>query len=173
MNQPWTPDEIEKLTGLLRDGLSASQVAGQIGKSRSAVVSYVHRHPGIGFTRTARGRKGGRKADHPMSIAVGRSNKTVHGGKPAKPIKPQNLHATNIQNKKASREADPEFVEKAVSAGVQPRMVALVDLKANECRWPVGDPREASFGFCGHPGFPYCAAHARIAYTAPLARRAA
>lgn len=42
------------------------------------------------------------------------------------------------------------------------RKVALVDLEYRDCRWPVGDPRDPDFGFCGHikePGKPYCAHH--------------
>ncbi len=50
--------------------------------------------------------------------------------------------------------------------------IPLVDLKAQECRWPLGDPREAHFGFCGHAsvaGLPYCAEHTRMAYQ-PVSR---
>src|SRR5438105_12893189 len=35
------------------------------------------------------------------------------------------------------------------------------------CRWPIGDPAEQEFHFCGHKpkaGSPYCEAHARKAY---------
>jgi GcrA cell cycle regulator len=35
------------------------------------------------------------------------------------------------------------------------------------CRWPIGDPSENEFHFCGRspkPGSPYCEAHARKAY---------
>lgn len=50
--------------------------------------------------------------------------------------------------------------------------VALMDLTLRSCRWPIGDPKDASFGFCGalgadllaDPARPYCAAHATIAY---------
>ncbi|GAA0568861.1 GcrA family cell cycle regulator [Caenispirillum bisanense] len=44
---------------------------------------------------------------------------------------------------------------------------SLVDLAAHTCRWPIGDPREPGFHFCGKPalaGKPYCAEHAAIAY---------
>jgi len=35
------------------------------------------------------------------------------------------------------------------------------------CQWPVGDPKQPDFHFCGQPseiGRPYCAAHCAIAY---------
>lgn len=47
---------------------------------------------------------------------------------------------------------------------------ALVDLEPGECHWPVGDPKQAGFGFCGCravPGRPYCAGHAMRAVTEP------
>jgi len=52
--------------------------------------------------------------------------------------------------------------------------IPLVDLKPNQCRWPFGDPRDESFGFCGHAniaGLPYCAEHAKVAYQAATRNR--
>jgi len=42
------------------------------------------------------------------------------------------------------------------------------------CRWPIGDPSENEFHFCGHKpktGSPYCEAHARKAYQPQQLRR--
>lgn len=45
----------------------------------------------------------------------------------------------------------------------------LVELKRRSCRWPIGDPREDSFRFCGaHKASPkeaYCDYHSSVAYT--------
>ncbi len=43
----------------------------------------------------------------------------------------------------------------------------LLDLTAASCRWPVGDPGESGFAFCGALPFrryPYCLRHCLIAY---------
>jgi GcrA cell cycle regulator len=43
----------------------------------------------------------------------------------------------------------------------------LLELTAATCRWPVGDPGEADFTFCGAAPFkryPYCIGHCLIAY---------
>jgi GcrA cell cycle regulator len=43
----------------------------------------------------------------------------------------------------------------------------LLDLGAETCRWPVGEPDAADFVFCGAARFqryPYCLAHCLIAY---------
>jgi GcrA cell cycle regulator len=42
------------------------------------------------------------------------------------------------------------------------------------CRWPIGDPQQPDFHFCGKkkiPGLPYCEVHARRAFQPPQARR--
>jgi GcrA cell cycle regulator len=42
------------------------------------------------------------------------------------------------------------------------------------CRWPIGDPSENEFHFCGRNpkrGSPYCEAHARKAYQPHVQRR--
>lgn len=47
------------------------------------------------------------------------------------------------------------------------RISSVIDLSAHTCRWPVGDPKEPGFHFCGKPaipGKPYCPEHAAIAY---------
>ena len=52
-------------------------------------------------------------------------------------------------------------------------MLSLRQIRADQCHWPIGDPKEDGFGFCGcrkAPGVPYCGHHAAIAYN-PAARR--
>ena len=51
-----------------------------------------------------------------------------------------------------------------------PRLVATSPALSTprSCAWPVGDPTDADFHFCGSavvPGRPYCAEHCAIAYT--------
>lgn len=45
--------------------------------------------------------------------------------------------------------------------------VSTLAINDRMCRWPIGDPSENDFHFCGHKpkkGKPYCEAHARKAY---------
>lgn len=56
----------------------------------------------------------------------------------------------------------------------KPKTVAT--LERNDCRWPIGDPREAGFHFCGAPqlgGRPYCELHWRMALQPPRPREQA
>ncbi len=50
------------------------------------------------------------------------------------------------------------------------KVLSILDLKERMCRWPVGDPKESGFGYCGGvsiTGHPYCAEHVAIAFQAP------
>ncbi|MDX2156477.1 MAG: GcrA family cell cycle regulator [Hyphomicrobiaceae bacterium] len=43
----------------------------------------------------------------------------------------------------------------------------LLELEANECRWPLGDPRQSGFHFCGAQqvlGRPYCVEHWQMSF---------
>lgn len=45
--------------------------------------------------------------------------------------------------------------------------VPILALKSTSCRWPLGDPREKEFGFCGQTQCEesaYCAEHHAVAY---------
>jgi hypothetical protein len=47
------------------------------------------------------------------------------------------------------------------------KLLQLEDLKPHQCKWPIGDPAQPGFGFCGGRrahGLPYCEAHASTAY---------
>ena len=43
----------------------------------------------------------------------------------------------------------------------------LLELESGDCRWPIGEPRDPDFRFCGAPQRPdcsYCERHWRIAF---------
>ena len=49
----------------------------------------------------------------------------------------------------------------------QSPVVPLVELTESSCHYPIGDPREDDFGFCGavkRQGSPYCEHHHKLAY---------
>jgi GcrA cell cycle regulator len=70
----------------------------------------------------------------------------------------------------------PEPIEGVVLPFVQPgpERVTLMDLRPGVCRWPIGDPIEPGFGFCGDScdlAASYCPAHYRMAYVPSANRR--
>jgi GcrA cell cycle regulator len=139
----WSDERIEALTKLWREGLSASQVARQLGGiSRSAVIGKVHR---LGIA--------GREAPSRPHALVGRGANRPRAS------------AGGVRRQAAPR---------APRLAVQPRLVifeaaataTIHTLTSHGCRWPIGEPDEAAFGFCGRlregPGS-YCAGHAPMA----------
>jgi GcrA cell cycle regulator len=85
---------------------------------------------------------------------------------PVKPA-PARLKAEDIR---------PEPVRRVVANNDTPikvKGVSMVDLKDKMCRWPLGDPKDPKFHFCGCAsvaGLPYCGDHAKMAYQAATRR---
>ena len=66
------------------------------------------------------------------------------------------------------KKKEPQVTSQSTSAKKVVGKCRLMDLKNNMCRWPIGDPEEENFHFCGKPtvtGKPYCAEHCKVAYT--------
>ncbi len=53
-------------------------------------------------------------------------------------------------------------------------MLTLPELKPDDCRWPMGDPRSPDFRYCGQrvSRQSYCANHHRLAFETQEQRRA-
>ena len=53
--------------------------------------------------------------------------------------------------------------------------LSIFQLTEQTCKWPIGDPGQEDFHFCGHDSLdnlPYCEYHAGVAYQAPEPRAA-
>lgn len=47
------------------------------------------------------------------------------------------------------------------------KVISILELSEKTCRWPIGDPKDPAFGYCGltvHPNFPYCPGHVVMAF---------
>jgi GcrA cell cycle regulator len=157
----WTDDRVELLKKLWSDGLSASQIAAEMGGvTRNAVIGKVHRLglSGRGKTSTAgtpRPRKP-RVASHPAANVVTRGNPALAPRPAPRPV----------------TASLPDLIEEEVVVPLSER-VTIMELRETMCRWPLGDPTTPEFRFCGSKcitGLPYCTYHARIAYQ-PAAER--
>ena len=63
--------------------------------------------------------------------------------------------------------AEPEIVEEDPIILADGHFATVLTINDRMCRWPIGDPSENEFHFCGRKpkfGSPYCEAHARKAY---------
>ncbi|GLK57196.1 GcrA cell cycle regulator [Methylopila capsulata] len=178
----WTDERVELLKKLWADGLSASQIAAELGGvTRNAVIGKVHR---LGLSGRAKA----------APTAVARIRKPV--ASPTRPAassgnggasRPQQ-QAVYASRGNAALAAAPVMEARHVAAPA-PRPVAMqlvettpfacesvtiMELKENMCRWPLGDPSQAEFRFCGGrstPGHAYCPHHATIAYQPANDRR--
>ena len=144
----WPPERIELLEKLWKDGLSASQIARQLGGvTRNAVIGVVHRR---GLSGRA---KPSKPARAPRAFAL-RPAKAPDRRAPPRPVAPP---------------LPPK--EPMPCGGGETALCASVEaLGARMCRWPIGKPLDEFMGFCGRDRAgegPYCATHAKRAY-APL-----
>lgn len=168
----WTDERVEKLKRLWAEGLSASQIAAQLGGvSRNAVIGKVHRLnlPGRakagGSSAAARTAKRtstpARPANYPARVATRTATRTV---------------GATLLKEEVEIEAFQEATYTPPSNVVVPisRKLSLTDLTERTCKWPVGDPLTDDFHFCGceaSDASPYCSYHARLAYQPAAERR--
>ncbi|MCR4267184.1 GcrA family cell cycle regulator [Nitratireductor sp. ZSWI3] len=166
----WTDERVETLKKLWAEGLSASQIAAQLGGvSRNAVIGKVHR-----LKLSSRGRATSQRTRQKKAPQTGTT--TTRRPRNTRPVT-ATIGATALQ---------VHFEEEPVAATyLQPvgnvvvpisRKLALVQLTENTCKWPNGDPLSEEFSFCGNEAGdagPYCAYHSRIAYQPASERRRA
>ena len=75
------------------------------------------------------------------------------------------VHRLNLTTRPSPIKTEVKQKKKAPPKKVG--IVRLMDLKINTCRWPIGDPKDEDFHFCGEQtvtGKPYCLTHCQEAY---------
>jgi GcrA cell cycle regulator len=159
----WTDERVEQLKKMWLDGLSASQIANELGEgvSRNAVIGKVHR---LGLS--------GRAKSPAPAAASARTRKEEPARPPAAPLTIGAL-ALAAEQAPAPAPAPRAAVEEVVIA--MSERVTIMDLRESMCRWPLGDPTNPDFRYCGARmqigAGPYCASHARLAYQPAQERR--
>jgi len=158
----WTDDRVEQLKKLWEGGLSASQIAAELGNvTRNAVIGKVHR---LGLSGRAKS----------PSSAAPRPRKPRPATQMVRMPRPVARGNTALaHNYEVELEPDPIAIDNVIPIS---QRLSLVELSDATCHWPVGDPASQDFYFCGGKavtGQPYCAHHARIAYQPVTDRRRA
>ena len=136
-NVGWSEDRVSILQKLWLDGLSAAQVAKQLGGvTRNAVIGKVHR---IGL------------ADR--GLPQGPRVKRVSAPRPPRPAR----QTMPVRQSRPAAIARPAPVVVTEGPGL---VTDLAKLGVHACKWPIGDPQSASFSFCGaHTEGRYCVGH--------------
>jgi len=141
----WTDERVELLKKLWQDGLSASQIAKQLGGvTRNAVIGKVHR---LGLS--------GRAAPSKPARTV------FKAPRPARPVSAAPSPPRRIADPASLPQSSPvRYVEE------EPGLATVLTLGAHMCKWPIGDPSLDSFTFCGRRTGegPYCHEHSEVAY---------
>lgn len=138
----WNEERTATLRKLwLEDGLSASQVARQLGGvSRSAVIGKIHRL-GITVRETP-------VRTRTLAVRVARQSPRARAV-PSAPARP------------APRSQIVVMEDLTPTA-------SILGLSTHSCRWPIGNPEASDFGFCGretpNKRASYCADHAQGAF---------
>jgi GcrA cell cycle regulator len=149
----WTDERVESLKKMWSEGLSASQIAAELGGiTRNAVIGKVHR---LGLSG---------RAKSPSSAAPRPRKARAHShllrvSRPSIRGNTALAHAYEIEV-----EPEPELVDNVIPLG---QRRTILELTEQTCRWPIGDPGSAEFFFCGGQtvgGLPYCSYHSRVAY---------
>lgn len=134
----WTNARVEELKGYFADGLSASQIAGELGGlTRNAVIGKLHRLKLTAGDRATL-RKSNRRADSQ---------------------RPRDIVRAAV----ALNELLPEMCD--LPPDQSNHAVDIHDLAEHSCRWPLGEPSHLMM-YCGDEaqGHVYCPRHARLAY---------
>jgi GcrA cell cycle regulator len=167
----WTDERVELLRKLWSEGLSASQIAAQLGGvSRNAVIGKVHR-----LKLSSRGRAAAAPVRQKKTVHAASGIKTAPRVAPVVRAMPASIGATALQTQ---FEVEPYVrpVLRPIENVVVPisRRLKLIQLNERTCKWPNGDPLTEDFSFCGNEAGesgPYCLYHSRIAFQPANERR--
>lgn len=152
----WPDEHTERLRALWSEGWSASTIARFLNGefhdasySRNAVIGRAYR---IGLA--ARKEMSWRRTQDAKTVMVPKQPKA----------KRQKRAYRKRQPKEPAMKGAP-LPEEVVCPDA--KMLSIMELNDHTCRWPIGDPKEPGFGFCGASkevdGTPYCSFHNQMA----------
>src|SRR3954471_18673078 len=197
----WTDERIDRLKSLWTQGMTASQIADELGGvSRNAVIGKAHRlglqsrpspvKPNEGMSDAAPSpfepeAEAGPAATEAEPEAAAEAEPEAPSVEPAPPPAAPQPQIRSIGPGGFVRQAPgeqqspipPAPPRRLVPAKPSPEIAdktSLLDLNEKICKWPIGHPGEPDFHFCGspaNPGFPYCVEHCGVAYQAQIPRR--
>jgi GcrA cell cycle regulator len=163
----WTDERINLLKRMWKEGKSAADIAKTLGKgvTRNAVIGKAHRMGLSGRPSPIKKPASVKKESAaPKKEIASTSRPAAASGKKAAltPAPSAKLKSNPALDREAEELKKIEKSAPQIGGGV-----ALVDLTERMCKWPIGDPKEADFSFCGlgiRQGTPYCPSHAAMAY---------
>ena len=136
----WNQQKVEDLKKLWNDGVATSRIGEQLGFTKNAVIGKAFR---LGLERRQNSRK---KISQPTSF----SSTTLY-------------RETSTSTSPQSAKREP--VRRREKFSFKKSIVGTGNFRS--CQWPIGDPLEEGFHYCGGqniPTKPYCIEHFKKAY---------
>lgn len=156
----WNDERVVLLKKLWAEGHSASQIAKQLGGvTRNAVIGKVHR---LGLSGRA---TPSRPVKRPPRLARPKPRFMSDGSAVA--AAPAALPVP------AAAPAPALAIERVPQVAALPPLpladgtpATILTLRDTMCKWPIGDPADPKFAFCGRKADcgPYCQEHAQVAF---------
>ena len=136
----WNQQKVEDLKKLWNDGVATSRIGEQLGFTKNAVIGKAFR---LGLERRQNSRK---KISQPASF----SSTTLY---------------RETSSPSSSISAKKEPIRRREKFSFKKSIVGTGNFRS--CQWPIGDPLEEGFHYCGGqniPTKPYCIDHYKKAY---------
>lgn len=153
----WPEDKVERLKARWAEGASATEIAKELGGfTRNAIIGKVTR---LGLPKRSRLAR----------LAATTTNRRAQAARrPPAPRAPKpKAHYVKFERTphigdgpRPSRAGPSRYVDQG------PGLATPLTLGAHMCKWPIGDPQDEGFTFCGkrQEHGPYCAEHGRVAF---------
>lgn len=173
----WTDQMVEDLKVMWKQGLTTAEIGKRLGVSKNSIVGKVHR---LGLSgRPSPIKKKEDKATTPAPDVKKTPIEKVTKTETPKPVKEVVKEPLKVTPKKEVEVEEPVAVKplekeefkisecQKSDFNKNAKTVSLTELDNHTCRWPIGDPKDENFHFCGRKvriGQTYCDEHSLIAY---------
>ena len=141
----WTPTKIRLLTQYWTDGLTSRDIGAKLKATRNAVIGKVHRLK--------------------LQPRTNEQSRHVIKVKPKPEPKPEPKAKPKPEPRSTKATPPRLIINPVIPKG--DACTATTALKADSCRWPMGDPYTDRFMYCDKKKtekYPYCEEHRRMAY---------
>lgn len=167
----WTDEMVDQLRQMWKEGLTTGEIGKRLGVSKNSIVGKVHRLGLSGRPSPIKKKEDSESAPKKENLKENNEKKSASKPQPAAEAKPK---AEKKVAEKTPVETSDNVSEQSLGAAPfasemrkHHGKTMLTDLDNHTCRWPIGDPKDENFHFCGrkvHIGQTYCDEHAAIAY---------
>ena len=137
----WNQQKVDDLKKLWNEGVATSRIGEQLGFTKNAVIGKAFR---LGLERRQNSRKKTAQSQSVSSVTMYRETSAP-------------VHSQITPKREVTRRREKFSFKKSI--------VGTGSFKS--CQWPIGDPLEEGFHYCGGqniPTKPYCIEHYKKAY---------